>query len=150
MVFRTRQSTPDPAEGKGIVCALCKQPFRSDPHDDVNEFYSHYSKDAAVFYCTPCFMQLFFDGDIDLGSDDPETIYKQIYIGHSEAPYSSRLADKGYQMFATVEEMYEGDDVSGEFKEICRQIINKGRRYLILGVEDPESSRYRFIIYQST
>ena len=130
-------------------CAQCKQPFHSDPYDDINEFYSHGSKDREGFYCTPCFMQLFFDGDIDLSSDDPETQYKQIYVGHSEAPYSSRLAARGYQVFATVEEAHKGDDVSGAFEEICRQIINKGRRYLILGVEDPESSRYRFIIYQS-
>ena len=53
-------------------CALCHEPLPCDPYNDVNELYHHRCQKDEHYYCTPCFMQLFFDGYIDLSSDDPD------------------------------------------------------------------------------
>lgn len=137
-------------------CALCHEPFRSDPYYDINEFDHHWCKKDGLPYCTACFMQLFLDGYIDLSSDNPELLHyteqrdgpavldgwDYTFIGYSIDPYRSRLAAKGYQQVAAVKEW-------DEMKEICQQIINGGQRYLALGliIAEPDTD-VRYIIYQ--
>jgi len=86
-------------------------------------------------------MQLFFDGYIDLSSDNPDirdnepcagslVPYSMWYthIGLSVTPYRSRLVAKGYQEVVALEN-WDG------IKQVCRQVVNEGRRYLILRLE---------------
>ena len=134
-------------------CALCHEPLPCDPHEDVNELYHHWCKKDGQYYCTPCFMQLFFNDYIDLSSDNPEVrddsllVYSLWYthIGNSVAPYCSRLVAKGYQEVAVVEEW-------DEINQVCQQIVNEGRRYLVLSLsvssDEPEGKNY-YIIYRS-
>ena len=47
-------------------CALCHEPFRSPLVDDINEFYHHWCRRDGKNYSTPCYMQRFFDGFVDI------------------------------------------------------------------------------------
>ena len=118
-------------------CALCCEPFATQPHCDRGDYHHHWCAEDRHNYCTPCYMQLFFDGYIDLSSDNPEPIHDKdsnellylrcwrTYVGSSVAPYRSRLIAKGYQEAAVLEDY---KDVS----KTCRQAVRQGRRYLIL------------------
>jgi hypothetical protein len=129
-------------------CALCHEPFVCDPREDVNEFYHHWCEKDRRCYCTPCFMQLFFDSYIDLSSDNPEvrdeehcpsTVmpYSRLYthIGHSVSPYHSRLIAKGYEEVARAKEW-------DEIKQLCKHIVEEGHRYLILSVSNKGEDGY--------
>ncbi len=150
-------------------CALCEEPFPSDSYQDVNELYHHtYDKGGQTYY-TACYMQLFFDGLFDLSSDNtdvPEdeshpgniTPYFGLFythVGNTVAPYYSRLVSKGYEEVAIVSLVTTGyQDVATakewhEIYQVCRQIVSRGRRYLILSTNDEEPGRDHYIIYQN-
>ena len=134
-------------------CALCHEPFFSDPYHDVNQYDHHRCEKDGRSYCTPCYMQLFFDGYIDLSSDNPEltddtgrtALYSvwPTHVGNTVAPYRSRLITNGYEEVAVVKEW-------AQVGEICCKVVAKGRRYLVLGagVVDPREE-YCYIIYQN-
>jgi hypothetical protein len=137
-------------------CALCDEPLPCDPHEDVNELYHHWCEKDRQHYCTPCFMQLFFDGYIDLSSENPNVRDDEpcpgcvlpysiwyTHVGRSVAPYCSRLVGKGYEEVAAVKEW-------DEIKQVCRQIVSQSRRYLILSISgDEPERRYYYVIYQT-
>ena len=123
------------------TCALCHEPFRLAPYVDMSQSDHHRCRKDRQFYCTPCFMQLFFDGYIDLSCGDPNFTddsefgermvpypYDPIFVGHTVAPYRSRLAVKGYEL-ALVARGWQ------ETTEICRRVAEEGRRYLVLRSE---------------
>lgn len=135
-------------------CALCYEPFRYAPYDDINEFHHHLCGKDRQCYCTPCFMQLFFDDCIDLSSSHPEFTddtdpndyavlrgYRPTYVGNTVAPFRSRLAANGYEEVALVKER---DDI----EQICRRVAQEGRRYLVLISGKSEKERH-YIVYQT-
>jgi hypothetical protein len=144
-------------------CDLCQQLFRTRPYSDINEFYHHYCREDGHSYCTPCHMQLFFEGYLDLSSDDLGLLRQYdepntgailhdppwTYIGCTVTPYEYRLAIKGYQEIATVDKQDWGNSLH-TLVHICGQIVSRGRRYLILveGTDIVEPA-YRHIVYES-
>ena len=137
-------------------CALCQEPFPSDPCCDINEFHHHWYEKDGQSYCTPCFMQLFFDGYIDLSSDNPQLTDEThctdtealhslwpTHVGNTVAPYCSRLAANGYEEVVVVKEWEE-------IGEICRRVVEEGRRYLVLGSGSRKAEdEYHYIVYRT-
>ncbi len=125
-------------------CCLCKNPLPSDPYYDVNELDYHSCERDGQIYCTPCFMQLFFDGYIDLSSDDDMIMAdypRCTHVGHTVDPYLSRLVAIGYEEFAVVQTWDEA-------RQACQPIMDEGGRYLILYTSSEEPRQYEYTIYR--
>lgn len=133
-------------------CALCRVPFPSDPYYDINELNHHWCDKDGQDYCTSCFMQLFFDGYIDLSSNNSvdTSDNSQIaagppctHVGHSLGPYHSRLAVKGFEEAAVVKEW-------DEVIRICQQVLEEDKRYLILYKSSEEPGQQNeYVIYRT-
>ena len=125
-------------------CCLCRNPLSSDPYYDANELNHHWCKKNGQIYCTPCFMQLFFDGYIDLSSDECPIMAdcrQCTHVGYTIDPYHSRLISIGYEEFAIVQTC---DDV----RQTCQYIMDEGGRYLILYTSSEESPQREYTIYR--
>lgn len=126
-------------------CALCHETLKSDPYYDINEFDHHWCEIDQQSYCTPCFMQLFFEGYIDLSSNKTgigDFDHIPTHVGYSLSPYRSRLLACGYNEVATIAEWEQ-------VKHLCQQIANRGGYYLVLGVFVQESDwDVLYIVYE--
>lgn len=119
-------------------CSRCGMLFPDDPYDDVNSFYSHWCDIDLTFYCTPCYLNLFFNGRIDLSLDNPDVdratsrkweiaVLWCIYVEGSISRYLPRLKARGFEQVAEMDEP-EFDRV----RETCGDIAKAGNRYLVL------------------
>ena len=129
-------------------CALCQQPFLSHPYYDVGERNHHWCKKNNQQYCTSCFMQLFFDGYIDLSSDKVD-IDNENFIGFeicteigTVVPYQSRLAAKGYEFVDNVQEWNRA-------KQVSIRVVADNHKYLMFGIDAGLVDTHRFLIYRN-
>jgi hypothetical protein len=129
-------------------CHLCHQTFPSEPYFDVNERIHHWCKTDNQEYCTPCFMQLFFDGYVDISSDR-EDIDDENFLGleictnlGTIAPYKSRLATKGYELARSTQEWDQA-------KQLCKQLVRDNHRYLLFGTDGEQAGTKEYLIYRN-